>query len=91
MTKLWRISQQTNSNYDTFDSAVVSADTAEDARKVHPGGDLYQQHQGVNWWEKKETYSSWCNALDQVEVELLGEATANLNPGTVICASFNAG
>lgn len=92
MSKLWHISQQDNSDYDTFDSAVVVADTVDEARKIHPGGKVYQQLAGVNWWEDKwRGLGSWAIALDQVEVELIGEAIPTLQPGTVVCASFNAG
>jgi hypothetical protein len=93
MSKLWRISQQANSDYDTFDSAVVVADTADEARKIHPGGKFYQQYAGVNWWEDNQSspHSCWAIALDQVNVQLLGEAIPTLQLGTVVCASFNAG
>lgn len=36
--KLWLISQDTNDDYDTYDCAVVSALTEQDARMTHPGG-----------------------------------------------------
>jgi hypothetical protein len=89
MSKLWRISQQANSDYDTFDLAVVVADTADEARKIHPGGKFYA---GVNWWEDNQSFPhSWAIALDQVNVQLIGEAIPTLQPGTVVCASFNAG
>lgn len=36
--KLWKISQDTNNDYDTFDSAVVAATTEKSAKLIHPGG-----------------------------------------------------
>ena len=34
--KLWLISQDVNNNYDTYDSAVVAAETEEEARVTFP-------------------------------------------------------
>lgn len=34
---LYLIWQEKNTNYDTYDSAVVAAESAEDARWIHPG------------------------------------------------------
>ena len=36
--KLYRISQAVNTEYDTYDSAVVVAENEEDARRIHPDG-----------------------------------------------------
>lgn len=88
---IYKISQYVNSGYDTYDSAVVYAESEDEARKLHPSG---SQIQGFNppkvWWEADYTYGSWADKLDQVEVQLLGQALSDATPG-VICASFNAG
>ena len=34
--KLWLLSQDENSGYDTFDSIIVAAETEEDAKKISP-------------------------------------------------------
>tara|TARA_R110002096_G_scaffold250501_1_gene442959 strand:+ start:559 stop:702 length:144 start_codon:yes stop_codon:yes gene_type:complete len=34
--KLFKIYQNINTGYDTFDSAVVVANSAEEAQKIHP-------------------------------------------------------
>ena len=77
--KLWMIVQVVNTGYDTFDSAIVAAETEEDARQINPSGD----------WDNL-IYPAWANTPDQVTVILIGEAI----PGTVsgiVLSSFNAG
>ena len=34
--KLWRISQDVNGEYDTYDSAVVAAESEQEAREITP-------------------------------------------------------
>jgi hypothetical protein len=43
--KLFKIYQRINTGYDTFDSAVVVANSAEEAQKIHPcdGSDNFLQ------------------------------------------------
>lgn len=78
--KLWLISQTMNDDYDTYDSAVVAAETEDEARLIQPSE--YEK-----WGEK---YSSWCEKPEQVTVKLIGDAIPETVAG-VICASFNAG
>ena len=83
--KLYLISQSVNSGYDTYDSAVVIADSEEEARMVHPEKD--PRWNGV----KNHLFDSWADAKD-VQVVYLGEAEEGLEDyGPVICSSFNAG
>jgi len=89
---VYLISQSKNIGYDTYDSAVVVAPTAEEAQATHPSG------YGVKWWGK-ENYdgivnSDWVPELEDVTVELIGPCTAStekLVNSYVLCASFNAG
>jgi hypothetical protein len=79
--KLYRISQNVNNGYDTYDSAVVAAETEEEAKMIHPSG---------NEWDGKELgYDSWCSA-EKVKVEYIGEAKEGTLKG-IIVSSFNAG
>lgn len=78
---LYLISQTDNTGYDTYDSAVVCAGCALEARFIHPSG----WADGA-WWEKED--GSWVKP-DRVSVLLIGEAH-DVKPG-VVCASFNAG
>jgi hypothetical protein len=76
---LYFISQNTNNNYNTYDSAVVAAASEEAARSIHPSG--------KDWNGEAERYDTWC-AKEKVTVELIGTAVDSV-PG-VICASFFA-
>lgn len=82
--KLWHISQSANTDYDSYDSAVVAAETAVAARDTYPG----DVEESEPFWRKR----AWVLA-DQthlVTVRLIGEAVEG-TPAGVICASFNAG
>lgn len=78
--KLWLISQEENCGYDTYDSAVVAAETEDAARRTLPSD--YER------WGRK--YSAWASSPDNVTAELIGEAAPNVEAGVVL-ASFNAG
>lgn len=91
---LYLIEQEVNNIYDTYDSAVVAAESEEEARNIHPS-EFYKSHK--NGWlfrdsnprEVEETTYDWCSKSD-VQVRLIG-TTETEESGTVICASFNAG
>ena len=78
--KLYLISQKENDDYNTYDSAVVCAEDANDAATIHPDGEV---------WEK-DTYHTWCSSPDLVKVEYIGEAVTGTERGVII-SSFNAG
>jgi hypothetical protein len=77
--KLWLISQDENNNYDTYDSAVVAAETEDAARNTLPS----------EYEEFGKRYGAWCSGPDKVKVELIGTAKKGTKAG-VICASFKA-
>jgi len=79
--KLWKISQTENSGLDTYDAAIVVAETEELARTLHPSNMAVHREQGDE---------SWATSPDNVKCEYLGEARTLLGDG-VILASFNAG
>jgi hypothetical protein len=79
--KLWLLINEIVTGYDTYDSAVVAAETEAAARTIHPSGN------NIYW--KRETYCSWCRQ-DEVIAQLLGTALKGTKAG-IICASFNAG
>lgn len=78
--KLWLITQNINSGYDTHDSAIVAAENAEAAQATNPGGA----------WPKGYSFTTWAYDPSQVTATLIGEAIDGTAPG-VILASFNAG
>ena len=77
---LYLISQSVNNYYDTYDSAVVAADSEDAARGIHPSE--------TDWDGKSKLYGSWC-AKEDVTVRFIGTAAENISG--VVCASFNAG
>lgn len=83
---LWKISQDVNNGWDTYDSAVVAAKTEEEARNIHP--DPYGNFMLCEEFHPR-TYGSWC-ARQDVKVEMIGVAVDGTLAG-VIVASFKAG
>ena len=74
---LYHISQEANTDYDTYSDAVVAAESEEEARNTHPSG---------SW--NCSSYS-WVDR-DMVSVVFLGVAKEGTEKG-VICASYHAG
>lgn len=98
--KLWLITQNSNDGYDTYDSAVVVAETEEYAKKIHPGSGyifgvddiiIYPNGTTYNSNPWSHSYGTWASNPEQVMAEDIGEAHDNLKEGDVIVASFNAG
>jgi len=82
--KLYLISQKQNRGYDTFSEAVVCASNMGAAARINPGtGNPMTDDQ----WK---TNDYWCNSIDYVDVQYIGNAAAQLTQGLVL-ASFNAG
>jgi hypothetical protein len=82
--KLFLISQGVNNGYDSFDSAVVAADSEEEAKTIHP---ISTWEFGSDDWSHSDC---WAASPDQVDAEYIGEAAPSVEAG-VILASFNAG
>lgn len=93
--ELYLIWQDENNNYDTYDSAMVAADSPEDAVLTHPGGYVWkgrswQQETADGTWVDGYGNGSWTSVPALVRVEHIGTAKEGTESG-VICASFNAG
>ena len=73
--KLYKIWQEVNNDYDTYDSAVVCASTPTEARYIDVG--------------TYNNYSTWAHPKD-VKVEYIGKAKRGMKKG-IIVDSFNAG
>jgi len=80
--KLFLISQNTNNNYDTFDSAVVCVPDEETARHCNPQNG--EKMRASDW---RSNY--WCKSPLEVNVKYLGEAAKDITD-TLILASYNA-
>jgi hypothetical protein len=66
-------------SWDEWISAVVAAETAEDAVTIHPGG-------GPNYWAPGEMWVP----VSEVDATLIGVAVAGTSTG-VVHNSYNAG
>ncbi len=89
---MYLVSQEVNDGYDTYDSAVVSAESEADARIIHPSDYLW--HDGA--WQRQDIKGEWYKEWgagtwaepDAVTVRRIGRST---EPRGVVLASFNAG
>ena len=75
---LYIIYQKERNGYDTYDSAVVAADSCQEAVNIHPS--VYCS------WDS----DTWASCPENVSVEYLGIAKEGTKKGVVL-ASFNAG
>jgi hypothetical protein len=91
---LYLISQSTNDDWDTYDSAVVCANTPEEAQNIDPASGQPMQwtqpadlQEDQHWWPPDH----WAYNPSDVIVLLIGTADPSWTEPAVICASFNAG
>ncbi|AUR91750.1 hypothetical protein NVP1164O_14 [Vibrio phage 1.164.O._10N.261.51.A7] len=78
---LYLISQDENTDYDTYDSAIVAAENDKEAVMIHPDGD------GAEWGGR---YSAWASNPINVTATEIGKADKSVEKGIVL-TSFNAG
>jgi hypothetical protein len=83
--KLFLVSQDENSAYDTYSSFVVCSEGEEMARHTNPKNGIQMTKEG---WE--DQFSTWASSPSKVKVKYLGEADHGVERG-IICSSFNAG
>lgn len=76
--KLWKLTQNDENGYDTYDACIVAAPTEREARKILPSEFA------------KFGDGTWARGIKTVKAELVGEAKKGTKAG-VILASFNAG
>lgn len=77
--KLWLLSTEHKSWYDTYDGFIACAFTEDDAKKMSPGDN------GETWAECR----GWAKSLDAITVKYIGLADPSIDLGIVL-ASFNA-
>lgn len=91
--KLYKISQSFNTEWYSYDSAIVVASSKEEARRIIPGP-FYFYDKGFHYQYKNQEPAkefldpSWCHPK-HVKVEEIG--TTIRKAGEVVNASFNAG
>lgn len=98
--RIFKISQDVNNDYDTYDSAVVVAENGEEAKRIHPSSDdekTYYDEEKKEFWRDtetgaykyEETFGTWTDDITKIKVEYIGEAKG-MKKGVVL-ASYNAG
>jgi hypothetical protein len=93
---IYLISQNDVCGYDTFDSAVVIAESEEDARSIFPSSRQNAEQSKTEWemnnrenWVRSEG-RTWITDPSLVTVKLIGRSLLGASKGSV-CYSFNAG
>ena len=84
---IYKISQEVNNEYDTYDSAIVIAKDEEEARRISPA--LYTNELYYDF--SKENWGNWAFKVEEVMVEYIGKADKRFKESQVILSSFNAG
>ena len=79
---LYLIERDDNASYDEYVSAIVCAESEEEAVKIHPNGDIFGT---VRRWG-----SGWVKDPSLVKCRKIGVADESIEKGVVL-ASFNAG
>ena len=92
---IYRIWQEVNDNYDTYDSAIVIAKDETSARLISPDAYCYLTKDNKCWFTYVDGQVEECSPLswvrfNDVKVELIGTALPNAKAGLVL-TSFNAG
>jgi hypothetical protein len=85
---LYKITQSVNTDWDTYDSAIVAAPNEEKARVMHPNG--RKSHRLDRKRVSMYSRGTWAIYSSDVTVEFIGVASEKTQR-EVICASFNAG
>jgi hypothetical protein len=80
--KLFLIEQSENSDYETYDAAVVIAENEEEARNMNPAT-------GEKMTKQEWADSFWCFSSQNVRVTYLGESVDNKKG--LVCTSFSTG
>jgi len=75
---IYLISQDRNSNWDTYDSFVAVSASEDLARKLLPEG---PEDPDIDVWTDSEFVRVW----------LVGTADSKYEEGDILCTSFNAG
>jgi len=81
--KIYHISRKDLGGYDTYDMAIVIANSKKEAREMHPDNEAGE----YNSFNR----DAWVSNFEDIEVKYIGEAGKRHITKKVICASFNAG
>lgn len=86
--KLYLISQNKNTGHDIYDSAIVCAESQEDAVKIHPSDGKFETDKDGNFIYCRYV-GDWVKNISDVQCELIAE-NSYCDYGVVL-SSFNAG
>jgi hypothetical protein len=89
--KIYKLTQDVNSGYDTYDGMIVIAKDENQAILMYPSYENIMSEEydfSDNEWPG-HSYS-WANKHSDVKIELLGNAGKN-SKCRIVLASFNAG
>lgn len=97
MKYIYKVSQNVNNSWDTYDSMIVVADNIEEASKLSPSTNYVWSDEKESWMfvyfdgtmSKEYKIYSWC-LPHETTVELIG-VTDLYSESKVLLASFNAG
>lgn len=81
---LYKVWQDVNNDYDTYDSAVVCAENEDEAKQIS-----VDEFGGVPGDPDDFDDSTW-TTIDKIQCKLIGIADEDMTKGVVV-ASFNAG
>lgn len=78
--KIYLLTQNQNTWYDTYDSCVICAENEDEAKNILPNWEPFGEDQ----------WSAWAYTKEWITCEEIWECNNNQKKW-VICASFNAG
>ena len=97
---IYKVEQDSNAGYDTYDSFICVAENEQEARETHPSefvthsknGKWYGTYSYGNKDEYEMDSGDWvrCNQINKLSVTLIGVANEN-QPKGIVLSSFNAG
>ena len=92
--RLYRITQDKCTGYDTYSDAIVCATSEDEAKLIHPHEyfNSPEYDYGLPWYEHtgRWDFDSW-PLPEFVTATLVGLADDSVELGEVLCASFHAG
>ena len=71
--KIFLLTQDENTNYDTYDSMVVCAKNEEAARKIHPHKRNTAYETDEDLW--KSSWPTWATKPENVKIRYIGIAS----------------
>lgn len=83
---IYLVSRTDDWSYDEYDSMVVVAESADQAKLLNPRTGQYMTDE-----EWAERWANWTRSPDNLEVTLIGEASERSPEPRLILASYNAG